>query len=79
MELVKAEYPQTAFDAEQALIKVMNDLPTHSPDIVNDLKDGAFQVGADISALLFVGALYIRDTIFTSLGFRTDDIDKKTS
>lgn len=76
LRLVKEKNPQNAYDAEQAIQEVMTDLPKHCPDIVDKLKDGAFRVGADLDAVLYVGSIYLRNTIFADLGFVLSDLDK---
>lgn len=74
--LVKAKNSTTAYDAEQTILNVVKELQQHCPDIIDRLKDGAFKVGADIPTLLFVGGIYLRDQIFTDLGFSLVDLDK---
>lgn len=74
--LIKEKKPGTAFDAEKILLDIMADLPNHCPEIVDSLKDGAYSVGADISTLLFVAGIDMRDKIFPELGFALEDIDK---
>jgi hypothetical protein len=69
LALVKATNPTNAYDAEQAVFKVMNDLQTHFPEVEDKLKDGAFKAGEDIPMLLFVGGVYLRNLIFKDLGF----------
>ena|SRR3989344_3038527 len=73
--LVKQLNPKTAYDAEQTILNVMNDLQIHCPDVVERLKEGAFRVGADIPTLLFVGSIYLRNQLFQELGFSIEDID----
>ncbi|MFA5945468.1 MAG: hypothetical protein WC802_00960 [Patescibacteria group bacterium] len=72
---VRERAPKNAFDAEQVLYEVMGDLQRTCPDIVEKLKEGAFKVGADIPALLFVAAIDLRDRILPELGFNPKDID----
>lgn len=72
--LVKERKPKNAYDAEQYIQEVMTDLPKHCPDIVDQLKDGAFRVGADLDAVLYVGSIYLRNSIFTELGFTQSDL-----
>lgn len=76
LKLVKEKEPNNAYDAELAIMDVMNNLPKNCPDIVDDLKRGAFKVGVDIDALLFVGSIYLRNQIFKDLGFGLDDLDR---
>ncbi|MCX6716739.1 MAG: hypothetical protein NTV72_02360 [Candidatus Taylorbacteria bacterium] len=77
IELIKAKNPKTAFDAEKILLDIIAELPNHCPEIMDSLKNGAFRVGADIPALLFVAGIDLRDKIFPSLGFKIEDIDRK--
>lgn len=74
-EIVRSMKPTTAYDAEQTIFSVVSDIPQYCPEIVNDLKDGAFRVGQNIDTILFVGAIHLRDLIFDDLGFSLDDLD----
>ncbi len=74
LSLVKERQPKTAYDADVLITEVMMNLPTHCPDMVDKLKAGAFKVGADVDAVLFVGAIYLRDLVFPNLGFKVDDL-----
>lgn len=76
LEAVKKVNPSNVYDAEQAILSVVNDLPRICPDIVPQLKDGAFKVGQNIGVLLLVGGFYLRDIIFPELGFSVTDLDK---
>ena len=76
LELVRKEKPTNAYDAEEAVEKVMMEMPTHCPDIVDDLKQGAFKTGVEIGAVLFVGSIYLRNQIFDDLGFSLEQLDK---
>lgn len=73
--LVRQKDVTNAYDAERAISEVMMDLPKHCPEIVDDLKNGAFRVGADVDAVLFVGSIYLRNLIFSELGFNLKDLD----
>lgn len=55
---------------------LMEALPKHYPDVIRNLKEGAFHVGADLDAVLFVGSIYLRNLIFKDLKFDLDDLDK---
>lgn len=76
LQLVKEKNAKTAYDAEMAIYSVTMDLPKHCPDVVDRLKQGAFQSGVDINTVLFAGSIYLRNLIFTDLGFSIDDLDK---
>lgn len=77
LALVKEKNPKTAYDTEQTILSVVNELQNHFPEITDRLKDGAFRVGEDIPTLLFVGGIYLRNQIFTELGFSLVDLTKK--
>lgn len=80
LKIVKEKAATNAYDTELTIARVMAELPKHCPDIVEELKQGAFNVGADIDAVLYVGGIYLRNLIFKDLGFSLDDLDKpKTS
>ena len=72
--IVRGLHPASPYDAEQMILKTMVDLPIHCPDVVDRLKGGAFSTGTSIDALLFVGGIYLRNKIFSNLGFNLDDI-----
>lgn len=73
---VKEINPTNAYDAEQATLNVVSDLPKHCPDVIPQLKDGAFKVGQGMETVLLVGGFYLRDLIFIELGFSLTDLDK---
>lgn len=79
LQKIQEKNPATAYDAEMIIGTVMKELPRHCPDTLEDLKQGAFQVGADIDGVLFVGSIYLRNLIFKDLGFGLDDLDKSKS
>lgn len=79
LELVKAKQITNAYDAEEAVLSVVMELQKNCPDMVEKLKTGAFRVGADVSAVLFVGGIYLRNEIFPTLGFTLEDLDKTKS
>lgn len=64
------------YDAEQCVLQAVNDLK-FDDQIVEKLKFGAFSVGADIDTVLLVGGFYLRDLIFSDLGFSLQELDKK--
>jgi hypothetical protein len=74
--LVKKQGVKNPYDAENAIIAIMTELPKHCPEIVDKLKEGAFQTGTDIGSILFVGSVYLRNLIFKDLGFDLKDLDK---
>jgi hypothetical protein len=75
LELVKAKGVTNAYDAEQAVLLVVKELPAHCPDVVDRLKNGAFNAGANLDTVLLVGGIYLRDLIFPDLGFSVEQLD----
>jgi len=73
---VKLLNPTNAYDAEQATLTVVSELPNHCPEVIPRLKDGAFRVGQGTETVLLVGGFYLRDLIFPALGFSLTDLDK---
>ena len=65
-----------AYDAEQAVMSVVNKLPEDYPDTIPQLKKGAFALGQNIDVLLLVGGIYLRNMIFPELGFSLTDLDE---
>ncbi len=73
---VKVVNPTNAYDAEQATLDVVGGLARHCPELIPQLKDGAFRVGQSLETVLLVGGFYLRDLIFPDLGFSLTDLDK---
>ena len=67
--LIKARGAKNIYDAEQDILSVVKQLPERYPDIVDKLKTGAFNTGADLDIVLFTGGIYLRDLILPDLGF----------
>lgn len=64
------------YDAEKVIIDTVAKLPEHCPEVIDDLKTGAFKSGADLDSVLYVGGIHLRNLIFNDLGFTLDDLDK---
>jgi hypothetical protein len=79
LEKVKETNPQTAYDAEIAIMNTVAQLPTHCPDTIRQLKEGAFKAGTGIDTILYVGGIHLRDISFESLGFQLHEIDNHTA
>lgn len=77
-QIIKEKNPKNPYDAENVITKVMEDLPEHCPDMIDQLKQGAFKAGTDIQTVLFVGSVYLRNLIFEDLGFSLEDLDKSS-
>lgn len=73
---IKEINPTNAYDAEQVVLNVVSDLPKSYPEVLSVLKDGAFRTGQGIETVLLVGGFYLRDLIFSDLGFSLVDLDK---
>jgi hypothetical protein len=76
LAVVKAKNPNNPYDAERVIIEVMEKLPEYCPEIIDELKNGAFRSGVNVEAILFVGSIYLRNLIFPNLGFNVEDLDK---
>ncbi len=76
LALVRQKETTNAYDTEQAVLTVVSEIPQKFPELLPQLKDGAFKTGADIDSLLLVGGIYLRDLIFPNLGFPLEDLDK---
>lgn len=74
-ELVKKKNPSNAYDAEKAISEIMSELPRHCPDVIEKLKQGAFESGVEISEILLVGSIHFRNLIFPELGFKLEELD----
>jgi hypothetical protein len=69
LALVKAKGATNVYDAEQNILSTVKDVLGNSPDIVERLKPGAFNTGADLDMVFLVGGIYLRDLILPELGF----------
>ena len=67
--------PENAYQAQECIIESMNILKTNK-ECVPRLEKGAFDSGSDITTILFVGAIFIRDEMLPELGFKREDVDK---
>lgn len=74
---IKKKNLNTAYDAEIAIHSTVDNLLEYFPDMTNDIKEGAFNVGQNIDVLLFVGGIYLRNLIFEDLGFSIEELDRK--
>lgn len=74
-EKVKKRAPQNAYDAEGCILKTVEDIPLDHPELLDRLKQGSFQSGRDLGIVLLVGGFYLRDLIFSELGFELKDVD----
>ena len=77
LQVVQSKNITTAYDAEKCILDLLSHLPENHPELLDQLKEGAFRVGVDIQILLLVGGIYLRDLIFPELGFKADDVDSK--
>ena len=79
LAIVKKKNVANAYDAEATVLEVVKELPTHCPDVVEKLKNGAFKTGSNVDVVLLVGGFYLRDLVFPDLGFSVTDLDKPKS
>ena len=75
VKAVKAKNPENAYRAQSIIIDVVKELK-EKPDCIPFLEKGAFESGADVEIILFVGAVFIRDEVLKELNFNKEDIDK---
>lgn len=72
-EAIKAKQPQNAYQvqeyAREALAHLKDD-----PTLLPQLQQGAFNTGADVDAVLLVGAIYLRDLVLPQFNFKLEDI-----
>lgn len=73
---VKSENYQNPYDAELGIFMTIRELIDKYPNSANSLKTGAFKQGVDIDTVAFIGGIYLRDRIFSKLGFSLSDLDK---
>lgn len=79
-KIIKDKNIDNPYDAEIAIGEVMAELPKHCPELIKDLKEGAFNSGVSVASVLFVGSIYLRNLIFEKeLGFKLDQLDKENN
>ncbi|MCB9805602.1 hypothetical protein H6775_00410 [Candidatus Nomurabacteria bacterium] len=79
VQLVKEKNTNSPYDAKVAIEYVMSQLPKHFPDVIDKLKNGAFETGSDIESILFASSIYLRNQIFKKLRFSVTDLDDDKS
>ncbi|MEK7646449.1 MAG: hypothetical protein AAB381_02030 [Patescibacteria group bacterium] len=78
LDEIKTKNPANAYDAEQVVLEVVSDITKHHPEVLDELKNGAFRVGENIDTVLLVGGIHLRNEIFPELGFSLTDLDMPT-
>src|SRR3989344_628998 len=73
LDEVKKHDVANPYDAERSVEKVMSDLSKTRPDLVDRLKLGAYRAGEHTETVLYMGAIYLRNKIFPTLGFPAPD------
>ena len=68
LDKVISKKPENAYQVQEYVKATTADF-INLPELKNELEIGAFNAGVDVYAVLFVGALYIRDRILKDLGF----------
>jgi hypothetical protein len=78
LEKIREENPETAYDVQEVTRQVFQDFD-FGEDVVKKLKEYAFQNGEwGLSDILDVGAIYFRDIALKELGFKVEDLNKKS-
>jgi len=75
VRIVKENDITNAYKAEGIIIDVLKNYKNRD-EYIRELESRAFKSGTDVSTLLFVAAIHIRDKIFRSLNLEVVDIDK---
>jgi len=75
VKIVKEEDITNAYKAEETIIDVLARYKDRD-EYIGEFETRAFKGGTDVSTLLFVVAIHIRDKIFKSIGLKVEDIDK---
>ncbi|MBI5003849.1 hypothetical protein HZC00_02035 [Candidatus Kaiserbacteria bacterium] len=76
LEVVRKKGVANPYDAEKAVLDTVAEIPTHCPEVMEELKRGAFKAGADLDTVFLVGGIHLRNLIFPTLGFDLNDLDK---
>lgn len=71
----KEKNPKNAYEVQEAVKEAVSAL-RNDASLVNRIEDGAYKSGTDVFAVLFIGAIYIRDRVLTDLGYDIGDIDR---
>ena len=75
LALAKAKSFSNPYDAEKGLLEILRNYVQERQEDLKNLKEHAFNSGTDIESVYFVGSIYLRNQIFTDLGFQLDDLD----
>lgn len=75
VQKVKNRNPKNAYEIQEFTQQIVEEYKSDLT-LKNSLENGAFKSGADVSTVLLVGGIYIRDRVLKELGFNIDDIDK---
>lgn len=67
--IVKEKAPSNPYDAENLILETVDNLPQMHPELIDQLKEGAFLTGENLDSVLFIGGIYLRNLIFEDLGF----------
>lgn len=73
---IKRENPQKAYQVEELSEKIIQSL-RDNPEILEKLREGAYQTGVNIETVLFVGSIYLRDIALKELGFKVKDLNNE--
>jgi hypothetical protein len=76
LEIVRKKGVANPYDAEKAVLDVVSEIPVHCPEVMDELKRGAYKVGADLDSVFLVGGIHLRNLIFPVLGFNLEDLDR---
>lgn len=76
LPLIKGRNVANQYDAEKTILQIVTELPVLYPDVIEELKNGAFKAGANLDDVFLVGGIYLRNQIFKDLGFTLEDLDK---
>jgi hypothetical protein len=77
LEEVKKQNISNPYDAERSVEQVMADLPKNHPELLDRLKLGAYKSGENLETTLYIGAIYLRNKIFPTLGFGINGPDQE--
>lgn len=78
VEKVKERKPENAYQAEKAILDVVNGL-IGEDDVKNFVEKGAFNSGSTVEIVLFVAGIFIRDKVLSEIGLRPEQIDQYNS
>ena len=74
VKIVKDSNPSNAYKVQETLINVLEKFK-NKEELQDKLETAAFSAGTEVSTILFVAAIHMRDDLIAKFGFNIEEID----